>query len=142
MGNTPSHSGDVRPMNEGCADLAAGWIEAWIRMDMEWLKERLAPDFVHTSPFGRLEGRDFYLATVEPMARKSVQELEIKHVIASENRAAVWFDNRTAKGVIPSCDWILVEDGLIKEVQSFYDSAMVREVLSLDEQENLGVGSR
>ncbi len=125
-------------MKERSAELAAGWIEAWIRMDMEWLKERLAPDFVHTSPFGRLEGRDSYLETVEPMARKSVQDLEIRDVIASGNQAAVWFENRTPAGVIPSCDWVRVEDGLIKEIQSFYDSAKVREVLSPDEQENLG----
>jgi ketosteroid isomerase-like protein len=120
------------------AELAVGWIEAWIRMDMGWLKERLAPDFVHTSPFGRLEGRDFYLQTVEPMARKSVQQLEVKDVIAGENQAAVWFENRTAGGVIPSCDWVRIEDGLITEIQSFYDSVKVREVLLPDEQDELG----
>lgn len=57
---------------ERSAELAEQWIEAWTRMDMEWLRQRLAPDFVHESPFGRLEGRDSYLATVEPLARKSV----------------------------------------------------------------------
>lgn len=125
-------------MKEGAAELATGWIEAWIRTDMEWLRQRLAPDFVHTSPFGRLEGRDHYLETVEPMARKSVQELKIIEVIADEKQAAVWFENRTPKGVIPSCDWVRVENGLIKKIRSFYDSTKVREVLSPDEQENLG----
>jgi len=125
-------------MKERSAELAVGWIEAWRRMDMAWLKERLAPDFVHTSPFGRLEGRDFYLETVAPMAQKSVQELKIKDVIASKGQAAVWFENRTPEGVIPSCDWVRVEHDLIKEIQSFYDSTKVREVLSPDEQNNLG----
>lgn len=125
-------------MEETSAALARGWIEAWIRMDMRWLRERLAPDFVHTSPFGCLRGRDAYLAAVEPMARKSVQQLEIKHVIASGNQAAIWFENRTPKGVIPSCDWLRVENGSIKEIQSFYDSANVRGVLSVDEQKHLG----
>ena len=83
-------------------------------------------------------GRDAYLETVEPMARKSVQELRIREVVASGKQAAVWFENRTSKGVIPSCDWLRVEGGLIKEIQSFYDSAMVREVLSPEEQDNLG----
>jgi len=122
---------------ERSAELAAGWIEAWARMDIEWLKERLAPDFVHTSPFGRLEGRDNYLERVAPMAQKSVQDLSIKDVIASGNQAAIWFENRTPRGTIPSCDWVRVEDGLIKEIQSFYDSALIREVLSPDEQRNL-----
>ncbi|HSA91661.1 MAG TPA: nuclear transport factor 2 family protein [Terriglobales bacterium] len=124
--------------SEHSAELAVGWIEAWIKMDMEWLRQRLAPDFVHVSPFGRLEGREFYLATVEPMARKSVMELEVKNVIASGNQAAVWFENRTPKGVVESCDWLRVEDDLIKEIRSFYDSARIREVLSPAEQEGLG----
>ncbi len=124
--------------SERSAELARGWIEAWIRMDMEWLRERLAPDFVHTSPFGRLEGRDPYLATVEPMARKSVQELVIRDVIASGNQAAIWFENRTSNGVVQSCDWVRVENDRIEEVRSFYDSAAVRDVLSPSEQESLG----
>jgi ketosteroid isomerase-like protein len=119
------------------AELAVGWIEAWIRMDMEWLRQRLAPDFVHVSPFGRLEGRESYLATVEPMARKSVMELTVKDVIASGNQAAVWFENRTPKGVVETCDWVRVENDLITEIRSFYDSAMIREVLSPAEQESL-----
>lgn len=124
--------------SERSAELARGWIEAWIRMDMEWLRERLAPDFVHTSPFGRLEGRDPYLETVEPMARKSVQELVIRDVIASGNQAAIWFENRTPKGVVDSCDWVRIENDRIQEIRSFYDSAAVREVLSPSEQESLG----
>ncbi|MDH3494254.1 MAG: nuclear transport factor 2 family protein [Acidobacteriota bacterium] len=125
-------------MNERSAKLARGWIEAWTRMDLQWLRERLAPDFVHTSPFGRLEGREPYLETVEPMARKSVRQLDIKRIIASGDQAAVWFENRTPRGIVPTCDWIRTRDGLITEVQSFYDSASVREVLTPDEQKELG----
>ena len=125
-------------MKERSAQLAVGWIEAWIRMDMGWLRQHLAPDFIHTSPFGRLEARDAYLATVEPMARQSVMELTVKEVIASGNQAAVWFENRTPNGVVESCDWIWIENDLITEIRSFYDSAVIREVLSPNEQESLG----
>lgn len=125
-------------MAELSAELAVGWIEAWIRMDMEWLRSKLASDFVHTSPLGRLEGRESYLETVEPMARKSVQELVVKDVIASGDQAAVWFENRTPRGVVDSCDWVRVENERIKEIRSFYDSAAIREVLSPAEQRVLG----
>ena len=119
-------------------ELAVGWIEAWIRMDMDWLRQRLAPGFVHTSPFGRLEGRDFYLETVEPMARKSVQKLTIREVIAGTGDvAAIWFENHTPEGAIPSCDWVWVEDGQIREIRSFYDASKVKEVLSPEEQAGL-----
>ena len=114
--------------------LARGWIEAWNRMDMDWLRRRLAPDFVHVSPFGRLEGRDHYLATVEPLARKSVQKLVIQDVVASGGRAAVWFENHTAEGAVPSCDWVRVEKGRIREIRSFYDSSGIRKILSSGEQ--------
>jgi hypothetical protein len=39
--------------------------------------------------------------------------------------------------VVESCDWVRVENDLIKEIRSFYDSAMIREVLSPAEQESL-----
>ncbi len=124
-------------MSERTAELAVGWIEAWVRMDMAWLRQRLAPDFVHVSPFGRLEGRDSYLETVEPMARKSVMELKVKDVIASGNQAAVWFENRTHKGAVETCDWVRVENDVIQEIRSFYDSATIRETLSPAEQQSL-----
>lgn len=120
------------------AELAVQWIEAWRRMDIEWLRRRLAPDFVHVSPFGRLEGREHYLATVEPMARKSVMELAVKDVVAGEGQAAVWFENRTPKGTVESCDWVRIENDVIKEIRSFYDTAKLREVLSPAEQGSLG----
>mgnify|MGYP002622667661 FL=1 len=119
------------------SQLARGWIEAWIRMDMGWLRERLAADFVHPSPFGRLEGRDEYLAVIEPMARKSVRELVIRDVVAEGDRAAIWFGNRTPAGMVESCDWVRVDGDRLVEIRSFYDTAAVREVLSPDEQERL-----
>lgn len=122
---------------ESSAELAVGWIQAWIKMDMGWLRQRLAPDFVHVSPFGRFEDRETYLAAVEPMARKSVMGLTIKDVIASGNRAAIRFENRTPKGAVETCDWIRVDNGLIQEIRSFYDSALIREVLSPADQESL-----
>lgn len=122
---------------ERSAELARGWIEAWIRMDIEWLRHTLAPDFAHVSPFGRFEDRESYLAAIEPMARKSVVELEVKDVIASGNQAAVRFENRTPKGVVESCDWVRVENDRIQEIRSFYDSVLIREVLSPDEQDTL-----
>ena len=119
------------------AELAVGWIEAWIRMDMDWLRQHLAPDFVHVSPFGRLEGRDTYLAAVEPMARKSVVDLKVRDVIADGSQAAVRFENRTPRGVVESCDWVRVENDVIQEIRSFYDSALIREVLSPADQKSL-----
>ncbi|MEZ4417199.1 MAG: SRPBCC domain-containing protein [Gemmatimonadota bacterium] len=128
------HTMDTR---ERSAELAVGWLEAWMRFDMDWLRTRLAPDFTHTSPFGRFEDRESYLAAVEPMARKSVVEIQIKHVISTGDQAAVWFTNVTPQGGVESCDWVRIEGDVIKAIQSFYDTATVRAVLSPSEQRTL-----
>lgn len=117
--------------------LARGWIEAWIRFDMDWLREHLSDDFAHTRPFGRLEGREHYLGVVEPMARKSVSELKIRDVVIAEDRAALWFENHTGGAIIDTCDWVFVEDGQIRKIRSFYDPAAVRDALPTSDQEQL-----
>jgi hypothetical protein len=33
------------------------------------------------------------------------------------------------RGIVESCDWVPVENGVINEIRSFYDSARIREVL-------------
>ena len=124
-------------MRERSAELAVQWIGAWIRMDMEWLRRHLVPEFVHISPFGRFDDRDSYLAAVEPMARKSVQELSIQETVASGDLAVVRYENRTPGGVVEACDWVRVEGDSIREIRSFYDSARIREVLSAEDQESL-----
>ena len=106
-------------------------------MEIDWLREQLADDFVHVSPFGRLEGKEHYLSTVEPMARKSVARLEIKNIVADADCAAVYFENHSAGGVIPSCDWVTVREGKIASVRSFYDTAALTDVLSDDDRRRL-----
>ena len=121
----------------GARELAIGWIEAWQTFDMDWLNRHLAPGFVHVSPLGRLEGRDSYLAAVEPLARKSVNELRILKAIGEDDEAAIRFENHTGGGVIESCDWLWVDGDQIREIHSFYDSTRVRKALTQEEQATL-----
>ena len=66
-----------------------------------------------------------------------VMALKVIDVIGSGNQAAVWFENTTPQGVVQTCDWVRIGDDMIKEIRSFYDSTVVREVLSPAEQKNL-----
>ncbi len=116
-------------MDRSCRELAGIWFDAWKDLDIERLREILAPSFVHVSPLGRLEGRDHYLEVVEPMARASVVELEVHEILAEGEVAAVRFTNETPNGSVESCDWIRARDGRIEEIRSFYDSVLVRETL-------------
>jgi ketosteroid isomerase-like protein len=116
-------------MDRSSTELAGIWFDAWKALDIERLRSVLAPGFVHTSPLGRLEGRDHYLTVVEPMARESVVELAVHEIVAEGDVAAVRFTNTTPRGSVESCDRIRAKDGLIEEIRSFYDSVLVRESL-------------
>lgn len=100
--------------------LARVWIETWDRGDP--MKLPLADDFVHTSPFGRIEGRENYLDVVRPMAEANVASLDIQDVIAAGDRACIAFTMTTPNGPVACCDWVTVADGKIASVTSYYDS--------------------
>ena len=114
-------------MSESPASMARTWLLAWDTGDLTLLE--LAPHFVHTSPFGRIEGADEYLRVVEPMSRKSVVSIEVKDVIEDGDRAAITYELETPKGTVAACDWVFVEGDRIREVYSYYDSVTNREAL-------------
>ena len=114
-------------MSESPEQLARTWLRAWDTGDLSLL--RLAPNFVHTSPFGRIEGADEYLRIVEPMSLKSVRGITVKDVITSKDRAAITYAVETTAGTVEACDWVFVENGLIREVNSYYDSVTNRAAL-------------
>lgn len=116
-------------MSDSPADLARSWLRAWDTHDLSLL--RLTPDFVHISPFGRIEGAEEYLRIVEPMSRKSVRKITVKDVIEGEGRAAITYELETPAGTVDACDWVFVENGRIREVNSYYDSATNRAALDM-----------
>lgn len=104
--------------------LARAWIERWNEGAPDLIP--LAENFTHTSPYGRVEGRQTYLDWVKPLAAKNVTELRILRTLSSSNQAVIHFEMQTPKGPIQVCDWITVEDGLIAEIHSFYDASELR----------------
>ena len=101
-------------------DLARAWIEIWGRGEPDNLP--LADEFVHESPFGRIEGRERYLEIVRPMAKANVASLHIEQVIAEGDSACIAFTMDTPNGPIPCCDWVSVAGDRITAVRSYYDS--------------------
>ena len=114
-------------MTDSPGQMARTWLRAWEIHDLSLL--RLAPEFVHTSPFGRIEGAEEYLRIVEPMSRKSVRGITVKDVLEGEGRAAIAYELETPAGTVEACDWIYVENGMIREVNAYYDSVTNREAL-------------
>jgi hypothetical protein len=104
--------------------LARVWIERWNEGAPDLIP--LAETFTHTSPYGRVEGRQRYLDWVKPLAAQNVSELKILRVLSSSNGAAIHFEMQTPKGLIQVCDWVVVKDGQITEIHSFYDATDLR----------------
>ena len=104
--------------------LARRWIECWNEGDPDRIP--LAENFAHSSPFGRVEGRQKYLDWVKPLAAQNVAELTILRILEGPHQACVHFEMKTPKGRIPVCDWVVVDGGEITEIHSFYDATLLR----------------
>ena len=104
--------------------LAMTWIEQWNKGEPDDIP--LTDSSTHTSPFGRLAGRDFYLETVKPKSKQNVTSLKILRTLGRANQAVIHFEMETQKETIHCCDWITVEDDKISEIHSFYDATALR----------------
>jgi hypothetical protein len=95
--------------------LVDSWFEAFRQRDISLLK--LTEDFVHTSPYGAIEGRETYLDLVRANEEAFFSpKLEILDVIEGGDRFAV----RYLVDSNPACDCIYVRDGQISEIFSYY----------------------
>ncbi len=99
--------------------LARAWIDGWNAGKPEDIP--LASNFTHSSPFGIIQGREKYLATVKPMAAQNVTTLTVLRTISEADQCAIWFEMGTPNGVVQVCDWVETERQMIKCITSFYD---------------------
>ena len=95
--------------------LVDGWFDAFRERDIS--KLQLAEDFVHTSPFGEMRGRQTYLDLVAAHPEAFFSPIiEILDVFESGDKFAVRYlvDGNSA------CDCIYVQNGLISKIHSYY----------------------
>lgn len=96
-------------------DIVDAWFDAFREKDIS--KLNLAEDFVHTSPFGEIKGREAYLELVRKNAEAFFgPTIEILDVIEGGDRFAV----RYLVDGNPACDCIYVQGGEISEIYSYY----------------------
>lgn len=101
--------------------LARAWIDGWNAGKPDDIP--LAANFVHTSPFGTVSGREKYLDWVRPLAAKNVTSLKVVRTLAEGDECAIWFEMGTPGGMVRVCDWVQTRDGEIATVTSFYDAS-------------------
>ena len=96
-------------------EIVEAWLDAFRTKDISKLK--LADDFVHTSPFGEIRGKDVYLNLVrENEAAFFSATLTTIDVLDCGDKFAI----RYLVNGNPACDCIYVRDGKIAEIYSYY----------------------
>jgi hypothetical protein len=91
------------------------WFDAFREKDISKLK--LAEDFVHSSPFGEIKGRDTYLDLVRENSNAFFSlTLEVIDVIEDKDKFAV----RYLVNGNPAYDCIYVHDEQISKIHSYY----------------------
>lgn len=96
-------------------ELVDSWFDAFREKDLSRL--HLADNFVHSSPFGEIKGRDAYLDLVRDNSEAFFSpRLEIIDVLDGGSKFAV----RYLVNGNPACDCIYVEDGQISRIYSYY----------------------
>jgi len=95
--------------------LVDDWFDAFRQRDIS--KLALTEDFVHTSPFGEINGRAAYLALIRENEEAFFSPtLQILDVIGSDDKFAV----RYLVDGNPACDCIYVRDGRIARIYAYY----------------------
>jgi hypothetical protein len=93
------------------------WFGAFRERDISKLESQLAEDFVHSSPYGEIVGRDTYLDLVrgneEAFFSPAIEILDVLE--CGEKFAARYLVNGN-----PACDCIYVLDGQISKIFSYY----------------------
>ena len=104
--------------------LARAWIQGLIGGDPDDIP--LSDDFVHTSPFGTIEGRDIYLEKIKPASEANVARLTILQTMGADDKAVIRIEMETPNGTIPCVDWVTLRGDAIVRVHSFYDATLLR----------------
>ena len=104
--------------------LARTWIEGWNAGKPDEIP--LAHEFIHSSPFGVVKGREKYLEWVKPLAAKNVTSLKIVKTLGGDGDSVIWFEMMTPNGLVQCCDWVQTKRGEIVAITSFFDATNLR----------------
>ena len=101
-------------------ELVHSWFELWKTGEFESLP--LAENFTHTSPYGKVEGKEAYL----DLARANKESFtgnrfEIHEILFDKHRACVRYTMISPTGTLEVSEWIYEENGLIAEIIAYYN---------------------
>ncbi len=96
------------------------WFDAWEGGDFHTIP--VADDFVHTSPFGTIEGKTTYLALVAANRGAFLGfSFEIHDAIYEDDRACVRYTARKGEYAMEVSEWFYGGPNGITEIVSYYN---------------------
>ena len=109
------------------------WFRKW--EDGDFLKLPITSDFSHTSPFGKIDGKENYLNLVKENQDKFLGYVfDIQDEFYDKDKACVRY--RTVQGdfSLDVSEWFYFENNLIREIISYYHIGDIKEERQLSEQ--------
>lgn len=110
-------------------DTVMTWFKKWEDGDFQNLP--IGDHFVHISPFGKMEGKQTYLNTVQANKDKFLgYRFDIHDVLSDEStnpkRVCVRYTARQGDFELDVSEWHLVDAGTILEVAAYYHIGEIR----------------
>lgn len=101
-------------------ELVHKWFEKWETGD--YLNIPVADSFIHTSPYGIIDGKEAYLKLVEANKDKFLDnKIEIHDEIYDVDRACVRYTITQGDFTMEVSEWLYKGEDLIEEIISYYN---------------------
>ncbi len=107
-------------MEKEAEELAKEWFLKW--ETGEFMKLPISDNFVHTSPYGTIEGKQAYLDLIKVNRDKFLgHTFKIHDLICEPHRACIRYIAIKEGFVLEVTEWHYVRDGLIHQIVAYYN---------------------
>ena len=101
-------------------DLVNEWFERW--ENGEFMNLPLSEDFIHTSPYGTIEGKKAYIDLIVANIDKFLgHRFEIHDAIYEKNKACIRYTAIKENFSLDVSEWHYVQEGKIEKVVAYYN---------------------
>ena len=107
--------------DDGAAEAAGTYFQAWQARDFARLRAVLADDVDFAGPLGLVTGADECLRSLEGLSR-IMTGIEVRKVFTNGPDVLTWYDMATSVAEpVPVANWMQVRDGKITRIRVAFD---------------------
>lgn len=107
--------------DDGAAQAAATYFDAWLAKDFARLRSVLADDVDFAGPFGQVKGGDECLRGLQGLS-KIMTGIQVQKVFTAGPDVLTWYDMvTTVADPVPVANWMQVSDGKITRIRVAFD---------------------